>query len=311
MSSMIQTIDSVLVPTDGSDSALAGAKRGIDLAAAVDAELHALSVVDTTDIENVPSILDSDATADDQAALEDAAEEAVEAVVATAQERAPDLEVTTAVERGTPFRRIDDYVDTAEIDVIAMGTKGRTGLKRVVLGSVTENVLRTVDVPVLAVPPAAVDGSLTPENTENVLLPTDGSEGAAAAVDWGVHLADVFDAMVHALYSADTSRLTMGTEPSTILSELEQTGETALEAVRERARASGVSVTGTVANGPPARVILDYADDKAVDLIVIGTHGRSGLERHLLGSVTENAVRGADVPVVCVPMAEYEADIEE
>ncbi|SDD57919.1 universal stress protein [Natrinema hispanicum] len=297
-----QSIDAVLLPTDGSDGALAGAKRGIDLATTVGAEVHVLSVADTTDFDDLSLVLDTDAVAEERDALEADAESAVEAVATIAQEQAPDLEVTTAIEQGTPFQCIDDYVDTAEIDLIAMGTKGRTGLERVVLGSVTENVLRTVDIPVLVVPPAAESVSLTRETTEHILLPTDGSEGAAAAVDRGVHLADVFDSMVHALYSADTSRLTMGSKPSTILSELERTGETALESVRDRAKASGVSVTGTVANGPPARVILEYADEKAVNLIVIGTHGRSGLERHLLGSVTENVVRNADVPVVCVPM---------
>ncbi|ELZ17467.1 universal stress protein [Natrinema limicola] len=302
MPSATQSIDAVLLPTDGSDGALAGAKRGIDLAAAVGAEVHVLSVTDTTDFDDLSLVLDADAVAEERDALEADAEEAVETVATIAQEQAPDLEVTTAIERGTPFECIDDYVDAADIDLIAMGTKGRTGLERVVLGSVTENVLRTVDIPVLVVPPAAETVSLTRETAAHILLPTDGSEGAAAAVDWGVHLADVFDAMVHALYSADTSRLTMGSSPNTILSELERTGETALEAVRERAKATGVSVTGTVANGPPARVILNYADEKAVDMIVIGTHGRSGLERHLLGSVTENVVRNADVPVVCVPM---------
>jgi len=297
-----QSIDAVLLPTDGSDGALAGAKRGIDLATTVGAEVHVLSVADTTDFDDLSLVLDTDAVAEERDALEADAESAVEAVATIAQEQAPDLEVTTAIEQGTPFQCIDDYVDTAEIDLIAMGTKGRTGLERVVLGSVTENVLRTVGIPVLVVPPAAENVSLTRETAAHILLPTDGSEGAAAAVDWGVHLADVFDSMVHALYSADTSRLTMGSKPSTILSELERTGETALESVRDRAKASGVSVTGTVANGPPARVILEYADEKAVNLIVIGTHGRSGLERHLLGSVTENVVRNADVPVVCVPM---------
>ncbi|TMT81614.1 universal stress protein [Haloterrigena sp. H1] len=306
MPSATESIDAVLLPTDGSDGALAGAKRGIDLAVAADAEVHALSVVDTSDFDDLSLVLDTDAVADERDALEADAETAVETVATIAQERAPDLEVTTAIERGTPFQCIDDYADAADIDLIAMGTKGRTGLERIVLGSVTENVLRTVDIPVLAVPPVAADSSVTPETTENVLLPTDGSDGATAAVDWGVHLADVFDAMVHALYSADTSRLTMGSSPSTILSELERTGETVLETVRERAKASDVSVTGTVANGPPARVILNYADEKAVDMIVIGTHGRSGFERHLLGSVTENVVRGADVPVFCVPMPTQE-----
>ncbi|SIR76173.1 universal stress protein [Natronorubrum thiooxidans] len=302
MSAPIDGIDSVLLPTDGSDRALTGAKRGTELAAATGADIHVLSVVDTSETETISSLLGSDGD-ENLAASEAEAETAVEAVATMVRETAPELEVTTTTDRGTPFRVIERYVDTAGIDVIAMGTKGRTGLKRVTLGSVTENVLRTGCAPVLAVPPEATDTSLSPTRTDRILLPTDGSEGAAVAVEWGIDLATVFDAMVHTLYSADTSRFLASTEPDEILPKLEEAGKHALETVRERARAEGVSVTGAVASGPPARVILDYADNNEIDLLVIGTHGRSGVARHLIGSVAENVVRNTTVPVVCVPMS--------
>lgn len=298
MTAPIDELDSILVATDGSDGALAGANRGIDLAATVGADVHALSVVDTSDVD-LESIREAD---DERAAIEAEARAAVEAVATTARDRYPDLEVTTAVEHGTPFRAVHRYVESAGIDAIAMGTKGLTGLDRVVLGSVAENVLRTTDVPVLVVPPGAGETRLTPATTDRVLLPTDGSEGAARAVDWGVGLADALDATVHTVFSADTSRISPTETPETILSTLEETGRDALDDVRERATADGVSVTGTVARGPPTRVVLEYVETNGIDLVVMGTHGRSGVKQRLLGSVTENVVRNADVPVVCVPL---------
>ncbi|ELY92044.1 universal stress protein [Natrinema altunense] len=304
MSPTLDAIDSVLLPTDGSDGALAGAKRGVDLAAMADATVHVLSVIETSTIDGVSSALESASAVDEQrAALEADAEAAVESVATMVRDRKPGLEVTTTTERGTPFRVIDRYVDARDIDAIAMGTTGRTGLTRAVLGSVTENVLRTVGVPVLVVPPAASESRLTESTVENVLVPTDGSDGAAVAVDWGSTLAAAFDAMVHAIYSVETSRFPPQLNPGEMLAELERPGEEALQEVRDHARERGVSLAGTIATGPPARVILDYAADNEIDLITMGTHGRSGLERHFLGSVTETVVRNAERPVVCVPMS--------
>lgn len=300
MVASIDELDSILVPTDGSDGALAGANRGIDLAAAVGADVHALSVVDTSDVD-LASVREAEG---ERAAIEAEARTAIETIATTARDRYPELEVTTAVEHGTPFRAIHRYVETAGIDAIAMGTKGRTGLERVVLGSVAENVLRTADVPVLVVPQAAGETRLTPETTDRILLPTDGSEGAAHAVDWGVGLAGALEAMAHTVFSVDTGRISSTEAPTTIFSALEETGKDALEDVRERATADGVSVTGTVARGPPTRVVLEYVDNNGIDLVVMGTHGRSGVKQRLLGSVTENVVRNADVPVVCVPLGQ-------
>ena len=298
---MSQLIERLLLPTDDSDGAIAGAKRGIALASRVGAEVHVLSVVEAEAAG--PSELD-DVTAE---ALEARAEEAVERIADLVRGYDPDLDVTTTVTRGTPFQSIREYAHRHEIDVVAMGTKGRTGLDRILLGSVTENVLRTVRTPVLAVPPnatdAPVDDAVEDVAFDDLLLPTDGSDGAAIATEWGVALAEVLDSRVHALYSVDTSPFSQIREPGDVIGALEDRGDRAVGSVRELATDAGVSVSSSIATGSPANVILSYVEDHEVDLIVMGTHGRTGVGQWFLGSATENVVRGAEVPVFCVPVS--------
>jgi nucleotide-binding universal stress UspA family protein len=298
-------IDSILVPTDGSDGAVAGARRGIDLAVTLGASLHVLSVVDTDEAGPPLGLLDADERAEQERLLEAEATGAVEAVAGMARDRLPG-DVTTAVERGAPATAVADYARRHGIDLIAMGTRGRSGLERALLGSVAEKTIRTASIPVFAVPRAAGDAARPDEHEheyDDVLLPTDGSEGAVAAIDLGVALADAYDATVHTVYSVETGRLpaTEGVEP--LHDALEATGREALSTVRERARAAGVGVSAHLGRGPAARVILSYVEDHGVDLVVMGTHGRSGVERYLVGSVTETVVRHAAVPVCCVPLS--------
>lgn len=298
---MTPTIDSILVPTDGSEGAKVGTRRGIDLAATVGADVHALSVIDSREIAPPLSGVDSADQTEREQLLEDGAERAVDAVAELCRHHLAG-EITTVVERGIPFRAITEYVDTHDIDLVVMGTHGRTGLERVLLGSVAEKTLRTVSVPVVMVPPDADIVELGDVAYEDVLLPTDGSEGADLAVDWGLALAAVYDATMHTIYSVETPWFSEVADSPEIHDLLEQTGRDAVEAIRERARTAGISVMGNVGSGPAARVILSYSEDHDIDLIVMGTHGRSGLERHLVGSVTEAVVRRTDVPVCCVPM---------
>ncbi|MFB6138894.1 MAG: universal stress protein [Halosimplex sp.] len=135
---------------------------------------------------------------------------------------------------------------------------------------------------------------------EEILVPTDGSAGASAALEEAIELATAFDATIHSLYVVDLAAV--GTEVGTVdlVESFEQMGEGATDAAVTRARDAGVDATGSVATGSPHRAILDYVDDHGVDLVVMGTHGRTGLERYLLGSVTEKVVRTADVPVLTV-----------
>ncbi|MFD1641949.1 universal stress protein [Halohasta litorea] len=295
---MDHSIDSILVPTDGSEGAEPGIRHGIGLAADVGADLHTLSVVDSVEIN--PSLSRIEAESDPKGLFEARATRATDAVAELAESHL-DGAVTTAVEWGRPFKSITEYARANEIDLIVMGTHGRSGLKRFVLGSVAEKVLRTTSVPVLLVPPqASVDG-VEVEYSE-ILLPTDGSEAAETAVDWGLTLADIYDGTVHSIYSVDTARFAGEGGMMVLFDALEETGQAALDSIRKRAHDAGIGVTAELGTGPPARVIGSYSEDHEVDLIVMGTHGRSGLDRYLIGSVTESVVRHAAVPVCCVPM---------
>ncbi|ADD07372.1 UspA domain protein (plasmid) [Natrialba magadii ATCC 43099] len=296
---MTRLIDSILIPTDDSEGALAGAKHAIALASQTGADVHVLSVVAVrSDLEGITDAMESM-----YASLEDDAKAAVETIADMVRSYDEDLEVTTTVKRGTPFQSIREYATRREIDIIAMGTKGRDGVDRVLLGSVTENVLRTARTPVLVVPPEANLSEINEIAFDEFLLPTDGSDGAAIAADWGIALASRLESMVHTVYSAETSRLSRAKTPDELLDALEQSGEDAIEAVREQATDAGVSITGTITTGSPADVILTAATERDADLIVMGTHGRTGIGQWFLGSVTENVVRQADVPVFCVPVS--------
>lgn len=135
----------------------------------------------------------------------------------------------------------------------------------------------------------------------DVLFPTDGSEGASAALEHAIDHALTYDATLHVLYVVEETYPAVEAGPADILDDLRAEGEAALENARKRATEAGVeSVRGSVTGGSPYRNILQYAEEQGVDLIVMGTHGRRGVDRYLLGSVTEKVVRTADCPVLTV-----------
>jgi nucleotide-binding universal stress UspA family protein len=192
-----------------------------------------------------------------------------------------------------------DYATQQDVDLIAMGTHGRTGIERRLLGSVTERVVRLSDVPVLTV--RSRDGHTATFPYSDVLLPTDGSEQAAAAVDAAADVAGTYDARLHVLSVIDTMSLGIDVRSADVAELLEEDAQGAVETVADEARAASVSAVETsVQYGHPYREINAYVDANDVDLVVMGTRGRSGLERYLLGSVTEKVVRTSSVPVMTV-----------
>jgi nucleotide-binding universal stress UspA family protein len=137
--------EDVLVPTDGSDAATHAAKHVAELAASLGATVHVLSVVDDSGL--APDVRDAIAGADS----EQAATEAVDAVVSATEQ----LGVTNTVrdvEHGTPVEEILDYVESNELQAVGMGTTGRRGTDRILLGSVAEKTVRSAPVPVITVP---------------------------------------------------------------------------------------------------------------------------------------------------------------
>ena len=143
---------------------------------------------------------------------------------------------------------------------------------------------------------------------DTILVPTDGSPTADRALREALDLASEIGATLHVLYVVDTSAAgwaaigdeEFGVEVNQGLEYLRKEGEEATAEAIEAAREAGVEVVTAIDDGTPYRGILEYAEEQDIDLLVMGTHGRTGLDRYLLGSTTERVVRRSPVPVLTV-----------
>ena len=149
---------------------------------------------------------------------------------------------------------------------------------------------------------------------ERILVPTDGSSVAENAVEHALDIAEQFGADVHALYVIDTDSmsLSLGTEQVDRIQqgkyremdEVRERAERATGYVAERARERGLEAVEHVSAGRPHSLIADYTADNDIDLVVMGSHGRGGVKRMLLGSVAERTLRTTTVPVLVVDVRE-------
>ena len=150
---------------------------------------------------------------------------------------------------------------------------------------------------------------------ERILVPTDGSDVAEQAVDHAIDIAEKYDAEVHALFIADTDAISISLGAEQVdriraggfpeMTELREAAERATGYVVSQGGKHGITVVERHASGQPHRMIADYAADNDIDLIVMGSHGRAGVRRVLLGSVTERTLRSTHVPVLVV---DYRSD---
>ncbi|WP_049987112.1 universal stress protein [Halobellus rufus] len=138
--------DRILVPTDGSECADRAVAHALDIAAQYDAELRVLSVIDSRDVSHSAPAISAEQ-------IEKTLRERAESIVADVADRAEEagVQVVTAVEPGIPDDVVVDYAEENDCDLIVMGTHGRTGIQRYLLGSVTERTVRRSSVPVLTV----------------------------------------------------------------------------------------------------------------------------------------------------------------
>lgn len=137
---------------------------------------------------------------------------------------------------------------------------------------------------------------------ERVLVPTDGSDHASHAVEHAVTIAERFGATLHGIYVVE-SRTAYDNDivdPDEVEATLREEGEAALDALRERAGATDVAIETVLQHGPPPEEIVSYAREEDVDLVVMGSHGRSSFKERLLGSATEALLQADDLPVLVV-----------
>ena len=230
-------------------------------------------------------------------------EEAVERRLREAAEQTgEDVSTRTIILRGNPARRIVELADDEPVDLIVMPTHARKGFERLLVGSVTEKVSRLSKVPVLTIPPT--DEPSTGLEINRVLFPTDFSDPADSALDDALAVASEFGAdlmMVHVITIGDQDPgnpdWAFPVIPTEHLDQIERAATGELES-RERGTPDRVSVTTRVVRGfDPSVEIARVAAEEQADLIVMATHGHTGLMHALLGSTTGKVIRLADCPV--------------
>ena len=140
---------------------------------------------------------------------------------------------------------------------------------------------------------------------KNILVPTDGSEYTKAAVRKAMELAKLAGGKVTALYVLDQTILTnmpMDTAVMNVYNTLEKEGKEAVDFVKELGEQEGVETTVSIKEGTPVKVILE--ESSKCDVIVMGTLGRTGMSKLLMGSVAERVVRASQCPVLVVRASE-------
>ncbi|MBI2186590.1 MAG: universal stress protein [Acidobacteria bacterium] len=205
------------------------------------------------------------------------------------------------VERGAPGEAILAYARNADIDLIVMGTHGRTGVAHLIMGSVAETVVRGAPCPVFTV---HGDSRGAPPFTR-ILVPTDFSGPSDTALDCARRLQLRFGASIHLLHVLEEEVTAGPLGAEVFVTESPEARAARLRSARERLshrvsaadRESG-RLTTEILFGPTANTIVDYAGDNGYDLIVMGTHGRTGLAHLLMGSVAERVIRSAACPVM-------------
>jgi nucleotide-binding universal stress UspA family protein len=230
-------------------------------------------------------------------------EERLEA--AAAEIRRTGLAVEAEVIVGPTVQGLLDAVSRRQAELLVTGTRGRTGWKKLLLGSTAARLVRHAPCPVLTVHPTDPGPA---HRVRTVLVPTDFSEDAQLAANAAFRIlgpeGERRVVLVHAY------RLPIEDEhlPARVLMKeiraAEEDAHARLEAKRASLERPGVQVEGTSIEGYPADVILARAESVHPDLIAMGTHGRSGLDRLFLGSTAERVLASAPCPVLTVHRGE-------
>lgn len=274
-------IERILVPLDGSATAEAVLPQVGRLLRRHDSEVILVRSANSMPVDAYPTVF--------EAALAAARE-----YVMGIQDRliADGVRVKAVARLGSAAETILEVAREEKATLIAMATHGHSGVTRLVFGSVAEQVLRKSPLPVLVVRP--FEASHAKEPIQNILVPLDGSKASARAVPRAMEMAALFGARVVLLHVLDPK----GNWPD------RDTAGRQLGEIADKLRAAGISTLTIVDEGNPAVIIGDVTRHHEIDLVTMATHGRTGLSRLVVGSVTESVVRASSVPVLVVRSVE-------
>lgn len=289
------SIERILWPTDFSTEAAHAFPYAAALASWHEAEIHVLNVADEVSENGLGMAKEFPVSEGTLANLLD---------VGGQPPRPINLEALSFVqerlEGEAPADGIIGYAEEQDVDLVVVGTRGRRGLQRLLIGSVSEEVIRDAPCPVLTV--RGSEHVAPAWAVRNILVPIDFSEASEGALRHAKELALTYGAQLTLLHAVEevVYPSAYGLEPIDLPGPevVERVENSLAQLVHREIGYEHVVIDATVGYAPS--VILDRAERDDVDLIVIATHGRTGLERVLLGSVTERVVRQAAAPVFTV-----------
>ena len=199
--------------------------------------------------------------------------------------------IKTVCEEGEVFERISDLAASENCDLIVMGRRGLHRLERSLVGSVTARVIGYSQRDVLVVP------GKTQVGFQRVLVATDGSKQCRTAVERAIDFAGSYGGEISVVSIVDVPAEFYAEAPQ-IVEDMVHKAQGYVEEVKKKAEASGVKAESFVREGEAYQAIIDLAKARDVNIIVMGSHGRTGLKRLLMGSVAEKVIGYAPCPVL-------------
>jgi nucleotide-binding universal stress UspA family protein len=199
--------------------------------------------------------------------------------------------IKTVCEEGEIFERISDLASAENCDLIVMGRKGLHRLERALVGSITARVIGYSQRDVLVVPDDTQVGF------QRVLVATDGSKQCRTAVEKAIDFSQSYGGEISVVSIIDVPAEFYAEAPQ-VVDDMARKAKGYVEEVKKQAEASGVKVETFVKEGEAYQAIVDIAKERDVNIIVMGSHGRTGLKRLLMGSVAEKVIGYAPCPVL-------------
>ncbi|PEN15219.1 hypothetical protein CRI94_02760 [Longibacter salinarum] len=300
------TTQEILVPTDGSPTSVRALGYAAVLAERTGARIHIVNVDEREPkLSEVIAIRESDILDDLHADLlprHDEFEDDEELDL----DDFPEQTIQRTIICRSAAEGIVTYANENDIDIIIMGTHGRSGFERAVMGSVAEEVVRTASCPVLTACPRAGDIDPThpirPE-VATILVPVDLSSATEEVIERAARAAKIFNASVELFHIIERVSLPPAYgvgAPALDTEAIERRAHKFLEEQASALENSGISVRVNVQSGHAATSILERVESDRPGLVVIGTHGFRGIKRAILGSVAEQVIRHAESPVLTI-----------
>ncbi|MBT8379992.1 MAG: universal stress protein [Ignavibacteria bacterium] len=295
-------LNKILFPTDFSRCADQALEHAVFLAEKYDAEIHVLHAVTLFNDQAGVVNDEFEETEEMIKKLEDIAEIQLNKV--TDAHENDDIKIIKAQTRGiSAAPAILDYASENLIDLIVIGTHGRRGLGHFFLGSVAEEIVRMSECPVFTIREA--EKPTHPKAKENILVPVDFSEHSRNALANAKEIAKSYQAKIHLLHIIEETihpaySLSGKSSIFDIVPNIKEDCEKRLSKMISETIGDEVKTEIKIVSGQAANEIINYAKTNTMDLIVIATHGLTGLEHLLLGSTTEKVVRMASCPVFTV-----------